>query len=100
MQIPKSVREAYFMLEEVKREQNVLKTREEGLTRYLSDALKDGPVDGIMMKEFTRSSRSWVKVVEAVKKELPENARVLIERYRDEYTKESKQVRFSEVPKE
>lgn len=100
MKVPKSVSDAYFMLEEVKREQNVLKTREEGLKRYLKDALKDGPVEGIMMNEFTRSSTSWAKVVEAVKKELPENERVLIERYRDEYTKESTQVRFSEVPNE
>jgi hypothetical protein len=98
--VPKNVSEAYFMLAEVKREMNVLKTREEGLKKYLEMHLKDGPVDGIQMTSFTRTSTSWAKVVEAFKEQLDYDQRVQLEQLKDDFTKESVQHRFGEVPKE
>lgn len=97
VQIPENVEQAYFMLEEVKREKNVLETREKALKHFLTERLKDGPVDGIEMRKIERRSTSWAKVVSDFKTVLDHDQKVVLEEITDEYTKVSESFSFKPV---
>lgn len=94
--IPQSVSDAYFMLEDLAREQRILETRERALKAFLRERLLHGPVDGIAMKTNERRSVKWAQVSKNMTEYLTSEQKAIYEDELEKNTSISTVVRFVE----